>query len=511
MATAVERANQPDVATEASGPEEKAQAQELLKRLTSTTSWTKDDVVKSLTIPRGEEYLESTLIRFLRARKGDIAKSSEMMSEALEFRKQHDVDNILEKPIAKELLRHIRKGIYDGFLPSFDTFGRPIYVLRGGASNDALHSLLKENPTGYADDWDIHLLEDAFVHWHLIMIEYLTTVLFAEATKKAGRLINKYIVIDDLKGLTLHGIKGLYKIISCFKKTTVIDQLLYPELLGMLMFCNSPSVFRAPYKLISSFLEGDTTRKIFVLGGESQFRPALDVVAKREQLPEFFGGTLKGHHVSTYESPDTVMYDRIDDFVAENGKRVGFDIEKRSTAFTKIHLPAKAEESVAVKVNEGEVVEWQLTVEAHDVSYRAVFQPDKDGAASQVVDEPARNPHASDIRWHNSYHAEQPGTLTIWVSNKHSRMRSKTVLYRIYTWQPQAKPEDNAEKAAQVVEGETVPTEATPASTAQAASAAPATAVPATAEGASTDSTVPAKIAETNGTPQPPVAPTTEE
>ncbi|GBG33937.1 Phosphatidylinositol/phosphatidylcholine transfer protein SFH2 [Hondaea fermentalgiana] len=437
---AVERAKHGDVATEASGPEEKAKAEKVLETLTSTTAWTRDNVVASLTIPPGEEYLETTLVRFLRARNGDVTKAATMMDEALTFRKRHDVDNLLNKPMSKELLRHVRLGVYDGILSSFDNFGRPVYMLRGGLSNEGIHEILKK-PHEYTGEWSSQALEDAFMHWHIVMQEYLTRVLCAEATAKAGRLINKYLVIDDLKGLSLHGIAGVYKTIGYFKKTAYIDQLLYPEMMSMFMIINSSALFRAPWKLISSFLDGDTVRKIFILGGPSQYLPPLEAVLSKDKRPDFLGGTLPGAHVTTVNTPDTVIFDRIDDICLANAQKNGFDIAQRCAPLKQLTVAAKAVETITSEVSAGETIEWQLTVDAHDIGLRVFFKP-SDSQEIEVIDEPEKKHQSSDVRLHMSYVASTNGLLTIEVSNKHSRFRSKSVSYRVYTWQSKVPAQD---------------------------------------------------------------------
>ena len=75
-------------------------------------------------------------------------------------------------------------------------------------------------------------VEDVFLHLHVIEVEYLTKIKMGEATKRAGKTISKYIIIDDLKNSTIGGFGSVIRNISLFKKMTYIDELLYPETLG---------------------------------------------------------------------------------------------------------------------------------------------------------------------------------------------------------------------------------------------------------------------------------------
>lgn len=76
-------------------------------------------------------------------------------------------------------------------------------------------------------------VEDTFLHDHVIVLEYLTKYKMAEASARAGRTISKYIIIDDLKSSTVAGLGCVVRNISLFKKMAFIDQLLYPETMGM--------------------------------------------------------------------------------------------------------------------------------------------------------------------------------------------------------------------------------------------------------------------------------------
>lgn len=162
----LEKARRGDVATEPT-PSEAAPAQELLRQVLGAGKWTQAELVRSLTIPRGAEYLDNTLVRFLRARKS-VAASAQMMDEAMTMRRKFDIDNILSKPQTQKILRHLRGGMYEGLLPTTDKFGRPVLAIQGGGSSDAIHSLLKA-PEGH-DDWHLHELEDHYLHWHIILM-----------------------------------------------------------------------------------------------------------------------------------------------------------------------------------------------------------------------------------------------------------------------------------------------------------------------------------------------------
>uniref|UniRef100_A0A7S3PNF9 CRAL-TRIO domain-containing protein n=1 Tax=Aplanochytrium stocchinoi TaxID=215587 RepID=A0A7S3PNF9_9STRA len=430
---ALENVEKAECATVAKDEDEKNLAVEFLKEIEKYH--TKDAIVKSLTIPRGEEYLESALVRFLRARNGNITKAVKMVNEAMAFRKNHDVDNILKKPLPKPVVDHLNRSFYQGYLPKYDTYGRPVFALRGGACGLHLSKLWNEKPEDF-EEWAYADLEDAFVHYHLILIEYLTTVIMPDATKSAGKLINKYVVVDDLSGFTVRGALDLCHMIGLFRRTTVIDQLLYPELLGGLFFLNAPQVFQKPWALVKHVIDPKTRTKIFMLGGEKSYKAILDKGFPKETLPVLWGGTDSGHHISEFENPRPEVFEKMYKYTLDNAAAKNYaDLRKNALKVEKI-LP-KSEKIVRKTVPPNSILEYEISVDGHDIEYSVTFEHksnDSDTLESISLEHPARL-ESSAIRHHGQYgvSAQYPngGDVVIKLCNKYSIVRSKTVYHRI--------------------------------------------------------------------------------
>ena len=76
-------------------------------------------------------------------------------------------------------------------------------------------------PEGYEGNWSTADIEEAYLHWHIQVMEYITTVGFAKATKEKGELVNKMTFVDNIGGLTVKGATGMMSLVP-FLKVCVI-------------------------------------------------------------------------------------------------------------------------------------------------------------------------------------------------------------------------------------------------------------------------------------------------
>merc|ERR1712039_770200 len=92
------------------------------------------------------------------------------------------------------------------------------------------------------------------------------------------------------------------------------DQLLYPEILGTMWFVNAGTMLTTFWKVVSSWLDARTNRKIRILGGE--FLQELQIAISDEAIPIFLGGKLEGNHVSNRDNPTTQLFSELDSYCA---------------------------------------------------------------------------------------------------------------------------------------------------------------------------------------------------
>ncbi|XP_006003094.1 SEC14-like protein 5 isoform X1 [Latimeria chalumnae] len=216
-------------------------------------------------IPRDEHIL-----RFLQARDFNIEKAREMLCQSLTWRKQYQVDYILElwrpPPVLEEY--------YAGGWHYNDKDGQPLYLLRLGQMDTK--GLVKA------------VGEEALLR-HVLSINEEGQKRCEENTKLFGRPITSWSCLVDLDGLNMRhlwrpGVKALLRIIEVVEAN-------YPETLGRLLIVRAPRVFPVLWTLVSPFINDNTRQKFLIYSGNNYQGPGglVDYLDK-ETIPDFLGG-----------------------------------------------------------------------------------------------------------------------------------------------------------------------------------------------------------------------------
>ncbi|KAF2974965.1 hypothetical protein EK904_007152, partial [Melospiza melodia maxima] len=207
---------------------------------------------------KGKIPKDEHILRFLRARDFNIDKAREILCQSLTWRKQHQVDYILDTWNPPQVLQDY----YAGGWHHHDKDGRPLYVLRLGQM-DTKGLVLSINEEG------------------LRRCE--------ENTKVFGRPISSWTCLVDLEGLNMRhlwrpGVKALLRIIEVVEAN-------YPETLGRLLILRAPRVFPVLWTLVSPFIDDNTRKKFLIYAGNDYQGPGglLDYIDK-EIIPDFLGG-----------------------------------------------------------------------------------------------------------------------------------------------------------------------------------------------------------------------------
>lgn len=216
-----------------------------------------------------ERIDDSTLLRFLRARKFDIMKAKEMYEECEKWRKEFGTNTILtdfhytEKPkVAK---------YYPQYYHKTDIEGRPVYIEELGAVNiTEMYKITTQE----------RMLKNLV--WEY---EAFTTYRLPACSRKAGTLIETSCTILDLKGIS---ISAASQVLSYVREASYIGQNYYPERMGKFYLINAPFGFSTAFRLFKPFLDPVTVSKIFILG--SSYKKELLAQIPAENLPTKFGG-----------------------------------------------------------------------------------------------------------------------------------------------------------------------------------------------------------------------------
>ncbi|GAA0170166.1 hypothetical protein LIER_24485 [Lithospermum erythrorhizon] len=190
-------------------------------------------------------YPTATLMRFLKARDGNVSKAHKMLTDSLTWRVQNEIDIILTKPIVPaDLYRSIRDSQLIG-VSGYSNEGLPVIAIGVGLSTYDKASV------------------NYYVQSHIQMNEYRDRVVLPAASTKHGRHIGTCIKVLDMTGLKLSALNQI-KLLTVI---STIDDLNYPEKTETYFIVNVPYIFSACWKVVRPLLQERTRKKVQVLSG----------------------------------------------------------------------------------------------------------------------------------------------------------------------------------------------------------------------------------------------------
>ncbi|KAJ8459483.1 hypothetical protein OPV22_032409 [Ensete ventricosum] len=214
-----------------------------------------------------------TLLRFLRMRDFDLAKTRIMFVNMLKWREDNRVD-VIAREFEFEEHDAVQRWYPRGY-HGVDNVGRPLYIERIGSID--FNTLLTVTTV------------DRFVKHHIVEQEKTLNLRYPACSLAAKRHIASITAILDVEGL---GIKNFSKPArDIFTEIQKIDSNYYPETLNQLYIINAGPGFKALWKILRAFLEPRTLSKVQVLG--SSFITKLSEAVDLSNIPEFFGGKCK--------------------------------------------------------------------------------------------------------------------------------------------------------------------------------------------------------------------------
>lgn len=212
---------------------------------------------------------DSTLLRFLRARKFDVALAKEMYEACEKWRKEYGTDTILEDFHYEE--KPLVAKYYPQYYHKTDKDGRPVYFEELGAVNlTEMYKITTQERMLKNLVWEY----ESFVKYRL-----------PACSRYCGHLVETSCTIMDLKGIS---VSSAYQVLSYVREASYVGQNYYPERMGKFYLINAPFGFSTAFKLFKPFLDPVTVSKIFILG--SSYKKDLLKQIPAENLPVKFGG-----------------------------------------------------------------------------------------------------------------------------------------------------------------------------------------------------------------------------
>jgi len=216
-------------------------------------------------------YDDVYFLRFLRARKFDLEKTTEMWKNYINWRKAKNVDEVANYDFPE---LNEAKQYYPHAWFRTDKLGRPMYIERPGKIViDKLNKVMSNER-----------LEQHFIHDY----ERLMNEIFPACSKAMGQSVSTTCYILDLKGVSARMMCA--RIWELLKIATKIGQDYYPEILGTMYIINTPLFFHGAWQLIKAFLDEKTRKKVHLLG--TNYKKELLQCVDEKDLPDFLGGKL---------------------------------------------------------------------------------------------------------------------------------------------------------------------------------------------------------------------------
>lgn len=211
----------------------------------------------------------ASMLRFLRARKFDIAKAKAMFIACEKWREEFGTNTILsdfkytEKPLVAKM--------YPQYYHKTDKDGRPVYF--------------EELGKVYLPDMLKITTQDRMLKNLVWEYESFTQCRLPACLRQQGCLVETSCTIMDLKGIS---IGAAYQVVGYVKEASKIGQDYYPERMGKFYLINAPFGFSTAFKLFKPFLDPVTVSKIHILG--SSYKKELLKQIPPGNLPQKYGG-----------------------------------------------------------------------------------------------------------------------------------------------------------------------------------------------------------------------------
>lgn len=194
-----------------------------------------------------------------------------MFEDMLKWRAEQHVDEIykLDFPKISQIWQYYPHGYY-----GVDKKGRPVYIER--YSNLKIKEMFKI------------MNEAEFMQYYIQAYERLIHVIFKEASKARGKVIERTVTILDMKDFGVS--QALSSDVRGFMSLAIkIAQDYYPEMMAKMFIINTGFTFKALWSIAKPFLDKKTKEKISILG--SDYKKELNEWIDDDQLPDFLGGT----------------------------------------------------------------------------------------------------------------------------------------------------------------------------------------------------------------------------
>lgn len=241
------------------------------------------------------------LVRFVRARNGDLAKAAAMCEKAIKWRIEYEADNIVEDskdgesfipewlltyagaPQVSEMLMKGSKILpidrCDWFLRDKDSGNLAVLVRTGGNNWRQIYRKLGDNA------------QDVLFSYLIYVVQWLRESMDAMHMESNGKYASYLTFIVDLKGMKSSNQIPPGQLIALARRFLPIFFTCYPELLHRVLVINAPTVFYTLFSMVKPFIPKRVLQK-FMIHGSSKNLDKLTKVLDKSDIPKSYGGDM---------------------------------------------------------------------------------------------------------------------------------------------------------------------------------------------------------------------------
>ncbi|KAL5364211.1 CRAL-TRIO domain-containing protein [Aspergillus floccosus] len=248
---------------------------------------------------------ETTLLRFLRARRLDPAAALQQYLEATHFRKDKQTLTIYDRIRVQDFEE--ARSVYPHWIGRRTKNGLPVCLAHIGNITKSTTQGWKDvryldptpsvDPSSSADAETPSLRGIDILQMAALMFDYLTRVAIPLCAAVDDRRdkhtpLTGSVILADASTLTLmqgFDLRGFARDVSGLLATC------YPEIIDKIILCHCPAYMGAIWKIVKGWIDPVTaTKLVFLTSGEVY--PVLSEIIDDEDLPVQFGGKLDFQH-----------------------------------------------------------------------------------------------------------------------------------------------------------------------------------------------------------------------
>ncbi|KAF2366394.1 CRAL-TRIO lipid binding domain [Trinorchestia longiramus] len=340
------------------------------------------------------------LLQWLTARGFNVDKAESMFKRSEEWRKELDIDHILEWEPPEVIKKYGPQGC-----PGLDKYGGAVLVVPHGLAD--MRGLLQS-----ASIMD-------YVKSTALCLEQCKAMM-AEESKKRGYPVCQLTCIFDLEGFSYKEFTFKPALDAVIALMQVYESN-YPELLRVGYVINAPKIFTVAYAMLKPFLQEVTINKIQIFG-RTGWQELLLQDIDAEVLPKHWGGTRvdpDGNEmcpsVICLGGPVPKEY-----YLKNKAKR-------NRKHLTTITVSKGGTEKLTFKVTEPDsVIKWEFETDDYDIAFRVY---EEDSLNDPLV--PHRRVNSHLVPEEGQVVCPSAGTYVFEFDNSFSYLRAKKLYYSV--------------------------------------------------------------------------------